>query len=91
MGEFDPNDFHALSSTAFYDYNPAFNFSFLPLPLVFHLNEKPGRKKEKESKVAASCGERSGWERGEEVSGLGCGPPLPMSVTHTLPHLLALQ
>jgi len=76
---------------AFYDYNPAFNFSFFPLLLVFHLSEKPGRKKEKESKVATSCGERSGWERGEEVRELGCGPPLPMSMIHTLPHFLALK
>lgn len=66
---------------AFYDYNPAFNFSFLPLLLAFHLNEKPSRKKE--SKVAARCGERSGWERGEEVRKLGRGPPRTMSMIHT--------
>lgn len=38
-------------ATAFYDYNPAFSFSFLPLLLAFHLHEKPGRKKEKTPKL----------------------------------------
>lgn len=103
-GEFDLDDFCARSNhITFCDYHPAFSFSFLPLPLAFHLHEKPGRKKERNpTQVATGLVERSDWGSSEEATELRCGPPLTVrmtltvrvtltvQVTHNLPHFLGL-
>lgn len=91
-GEFDLEDFCArFNYITFCDYHPAFSFSFLPLPLAFHLNEKPGRKKERNpTQVATGLVERSDWGSSEEATELRCGPSLTVRVTHNLPHFLGL-